>query len=495
MGLSITTDEFQPEDYDRFSAKVRQNLSALKMLLEKPDFGVGPASIGAELEFYILDKKLDVSPINMELHKRLNDPQVTVELNRFNLEYNLKPQPFIGSPFRAFDSELKDAVCRIEGAASAHKSKIIPIGILPTLDRKNFCPDMMTDIPRYRIFAKSLREMRGGPFSINIEGDDPIHIDAEDVTLEGANTSHQIHWRVNPVDFADYFNAAQLVTPIMVALGANSPSLFGHHLWDETRITLFKQSIDSRAKSEHRWRHPPRVYFGMGWVREGAWELFSASSALYRPIIPIMGEENSIEEVIAGRNPKLDELKIHQGTTWPWNRAIYDHNDGGHLRIEMRALPAGPSLIDMSANAAFYIGCCLALKKHINHLISILPFNYAEHNFYRAAKEGINTSILWPSRSQVELKETPIITVAQYLFPLAKDALLEANIDELEVERLFQVIEGRLSEKITGAQWQRKMVGTLQKNHSKEDSFYLMLEQYIKSQNTELPVCNWSLTP
>ncbi|PCJ44481.1 MAG: hypothetical protein COA99_06785 [Moraxellaceae bacterium] len=495
MGITIATDQFQAEDYDRFSTKVRQNLHALKMLLEKPEFGIGPASIGAELEFYILDDQLNVSPIGMDLHECINDPQVTVELNRFNLEYNLKQQVFSGSPFLAFENELALAVSRIDAAASPYNAKIVPIGILPTLERKDFGPGMMTNIPRYRIFAKCLRGMRGGPFSINIDGEDALHIDAEDVTLEGANTSHQIHWRVNPGDFADYFNAAQLVTPMMVALGANSPSLFGHHLWDETRITLFKQSIDSRAKSDHKWRHPPRVYFGMGWVREGAWELFSASTALYRPIIPIVGDEDPVAEVIAGRSPKLDELKLHQGTTWPWNRAIYDHTEGGHLRIEMRALPAGPSVVDMSANAAFYIGCCLALKKHINHLISILPFNYAEHNFYRAAKEGIHSSILWPSRSQVELKETPIITVAQYLLPLAKDALLEAQVDEVEVERLFTVIEGRLSEKISGAQWQRQMVKALQKKYSKKESFHLMLEHYIKNQTTGLPVCDWSLIP
>jgi hypothetical protein len=53
--------------------------------------------------------------------------------------------------------------------------------------------------------------------------------------------------------------------------------------------------------------------------------------------------------------PALEELRLHQGTVWRWNRAIYDPAEGGHLRIEMRALPAGPTVIDMLANAAFLL--------------------------------------------------------------------------------------------------------------------------------------------
>jgi hypothetical protein len=48
---------------------------------------------------------------------------------------------------------------------------------------------------------------------------------------------------------------------------------------------------------------------------------------------------------------------------WRWNRAIYDPASGGHLRIEMRALPAGPTVIDMLANAAFLIGLSLWLAE------------------------------------------------------------------------------------------------------------------------------------
>ena len=83
--------------------------------------------------------------------------------------------------------------------------------------------------------------------------------------------------------------------------------------------------------------------------------------------------------------PTLAELRLHQGTVWLWNRPVYDNLGGGHLRIEMRALPAGPTAVDMVANAAFLIGLAEGLRPHINELLPGLPFPRAEYNFYRAA--------------------------------------------------------------------------------------------------------------
>ena len=99
MGLSIKTTEFAPEEFERFAAKVRTDLKALTRLLNRPGFGEGASSIGAEVEFYIVNPALRVQPINTEIAARVQDPQLTVELNRFNLEYNLSPQAFKGSPF------------------------------------------------------------------------------------------------------------------------------------------------------------------------------------------------------------------------------------------------------------------------------------------------------------------------------------------------------------------------------------------------------------
>ncbi len=494
MGLSVTKSEFTPEEFEQFAAKVRMDLTAFSRLLERPGFGEGASSIGAEVEFYIVNSDLCVHPINTDVAARVQDTQLTVELNRFNLEYNLSPQAFKGTPFARTEQELLAAIQRINQHAASLDGELVPIGILPTLRQSDTGPNAMTDEPRYHALSDALIKQRGEPFSIHIGGNDVIDLEADDVTMEGANTSFQLHWRVPAHRFADYFNAVQLITPIVLALASNSPSLFGHHLWDETRIALFKQCIDSRSPNRRTWRHPPRVYFGNGWARS-AWELFAASASLYPPILPMMSEEDPMAVLDRGDVPQLAEMRLHQGTTWPWNRAIYDPAGAGHLRIEIRSMPAGPTAVDMCANGLFVIGAALAVLDDIPHLTSILPFHYTEHNFYRAAKYGIGAEIIWPHKDQVQLRDMPLLTVARELLPRAREALKQTEVDEAETNRLLDIIEGRIESAMTGARWQRHITEHLFQSLSPDEAFRSMLALYMANQKTNTPVHEWALSP
>jgi len=494
MGLSIQQSEFTPEEFDRFAAKVRTDLTALTRLLDRPGFGEGESSIGAEVEFYIVNPDLRVQPINTDIAASVRDPQLTVELNRFNLEYNLSPQAFKGAPFARTEQEMLRAMQRINQHAAPLNGELVPIGILPTLRQSDMGAKVMTDEPRYHALSNALIQQRGEPFSIHIGGNDVIDLEADDVTMEGATTSFQLHWRVPAHRFADYFNAVQLVTPIALALASNSPSLFGHHLWDETRIALFKQSVDSRSPNHRTWKHPPRVYYGNGWARS-AWELFAASASLYPPILPLMSEEDPMAVIDRGEVPELAELRLHHGTTWPWNRAIFDHTDGGHLRIEIRSMPAGPTAVDMCANGLFVIGAALAVLEDIRHLTSILPFHYTEHNFYRAAKYGIGADIIWPHKDQVQLQDTPLLNVARDLLPRAREALQRTAVDEAEIQRLLGIIEGRIQTRMTGARWQRQITESFFRSQTTDEAFKSMLSLYMGNQKTNTPLHEWTLSP
>ena len=54
-------------------------------------------------------------------------------------------------------------------------------------------------------------------------------LEMADITLEGANTSFQVHYRVDPQVYADTFNAVQLVTPLGLAVAVliGKPLVFG----------------------------------------------------------------------------------------------------------------------------------------------------------------------------------------------------------------------------------------------------------------------------
>jgi hypothetical protein len=390
MGTEIDREEFDERDYLRFAERLGECLCALGQLLEQPGFGVGPATMGAELELFLVDGAGRPLPCNQAVRAAAADPRSTVELNQFNLELNASPVPLAGRPFAALGGELNVLLDHVAADARRHAGWPAQIGILPTLTRADLGPGMLTDAPRYRALNAGLRRLRPDAFRIRIAGDDPLDLASEDVGLEGATSSFQIHLRVDPVNFTRTYNAVQLATAPVLAVSGNSPTFLGHRLWDETRIVVFKQSVDDRGGPGPR-RRLARTALGTSWLRGGALELFTESVRLHQPLLPtVMGGRAPLPGGAEGQAPALDELRLHQSTVWRWNRVIYDPAQGGHLRIEMRALPAGPTVIDMLANAAFLIGLSLWLAGQDERWTYALPFERADHNFYRAAQHGLD---------------------------------------------------------------------------------------------------------
>ncbi len=493
MGLSVEQEQFTPEQYQAFSDRLYESLSALKILLRQSSFGSGPKKIGAELENYIVDSGGHVTSLNTEIIDKAGNPNFTVELNRFNLEINLDPVNLDANAFSNLQANMDASLTELKTTASEFDADIVATGILPTLKQKQLTRDYMTDIARYRGLAKYLYESRGEDFYVHICGEDDIQITSDHVALEGANTSFQYHLMVDKADFSDCFNATQLVTPLLVAISANSPLLLNKVLWDETRVALFKQSIDSRARNTFNWKQPARVSFGHGWVRDDAWELFAESVALYPPIFPILSKESPLDVISNGGIPKLEELCLHTGTTWPWNRPVFSPHDGGHIRIEMRALPAGPSVIDMCAGAAFATGLIEGLKHNIRDVMAFLPFRFAEYNFYRAAKMGLDASIVWTQPDKHELVEAPIVKVIAALLPVAERGLRHLGVDDDEIRRYLTVIENRLANKMTGARWQKYVLKQLEQKMDRKTACERMFQLYVKNQNSGLPVSEWEL--
>lgn len=493
MGLQISLENFSEEHYRRFGERLTRSLVALKELLHRPGFGKGPQSIGAEMELSIIDAKGTALPINRAVLNECVNDQLQLELDRFNLEYNLTPVLLAGRPFSNLENQLGNALALLERGANSLGGRIVPIGILPTLRINELDSSVMSDLPRYRALSAGLRRLKKGPFKIHIDGVEPLSVTCQDVTLEGATTSFQVHLRVDPDTFASIYNAAQLATPVVLALGANSPTFLGQRLWDETRVALFKQAIDSRQVHEQDWQPPARASFGFGWIRKGAYELFAEAVGLFLPLLPELGDEDPLDCLASGQLPKLEELRLHQGTVWRWNRAIYDANDDGHLRIELRALPSGPTPIDMVASAAFFIGLTLGLSRKIDGLLPHFPFDYAHRNFYRAARYGVDATLLWPTSEAGGPQEMSVCLLADSLLPIAEEGLSGAGVDQQEIDRLFRVIRRRIETRMTGARWQLLMLEQFDKKMDRSAALSEMLERYLFHSHTGVPVTEWSL--
>ncbi len=490
MGLNIDRDHFEEDDYARFSQRLREDLRALAELLSRERFGVGAPSLGAELEMSMVGATCRPRPINERVLADACDPRFAVELNRFNLECNTLPIALAGTPFASPGKQLDECLMRLRAIARAHDARIALTGILPTLTAEDLESSAMTNLPRYRALSTGIRRLRREPFHVRIDGEDPLDIRCDDVTYEGANTSLQIHLRVNPSEFGAVYNAVQLATAPALAVSVNSPTFLGHRLWEETRVALFKQAVDDRPTNHGPRSGVPRVCFGVDWLTRGALELFQESVELHEPLLPVMTDEDPVAVTRAGGIPLLGELRLHQGTVWRWNRAVYDPAEGGHLRIEMRALPSGPTVADMMASAAFLVGLALELARS-PALLDSVPFEVAECNFYRAAQHGLAVELLWPQGKG--LLAIGARELVHELLPVAQRGLLHAAIDADECERWLEIIGRRASTGQTGAQWQRSRLAALEDKLGRKEALARMLGEYLDHSELGAPVHTWSI--
>ncbi|MEZ4217707.1 MAG: glutamate--cysteine ligase [Myxococcota bacterium] len=491
MGLAIEREDFTDDDRRRFEGRLADGLGALRALLARPGFGEGEASIGAELELCLVDAAGRPSPVNLDVLAESLDPRLTFELDRFNLECNLRHGPLAGRPFAALEREMRESLREVERAAALHASRVAAIGILPTLEPDDLASGAMTDTPRFRALSRALRAIRSEPFHLRIDGADPLDLACDDVTFEGAATSLQVHLRVAPRDFARFYNAAQIATVAAVAVAGNSPTLLGHRLWQETRVALFKQAVDARTDDARRSGAQARVSFGTGWCERGAIELFEDSIASYAPLLPVLSPEDPAAVLRDGGVPRLEEVRLHQGTVWRWNRPVYDPAGGGHVRIELRALPAGPSVADMVANAAFLVGLTYGIAEDEPAWRAAWPFERLHGSFYRAAQAGLDAEIAWPAEPGAPPRAARARDVAARALAIAERGLARAGVEAGEAAARLDVVARRVASGRTGARWQLAALDALGPRLDRRAALAHMLDRYVELAATGAPVHAW----
>ncbi|MGH3553824.1 MAG: glutamate--cysteine ligase, partial [Mycobacterium sp.] len=313
-------------------------------------------------------------------------------------------------------------------------------------------------------------------------------LNSASIAPESACTSMQLHLQVSPADFANNWNAAQVLAGPQLALGANSPYFFGHQLWAETRIELFTQATDTRPDELKAQGVRPRVWFGERWITS-IFDLFEENVRYFPSLLPQVSDEDPVAELAAGRTPQLSELRLHNGTVYRWNRPVYDVVDGRpHLRVENRVLPAGPTVIDMLANSAFYYGMLRTLSEEDRPLWTKLSFAAAQQNFLRAARHGIDATLYWPGLGEVTTEEL----VLGELLPMAHEGLTHWGVAAEVRDRFLGVIEGRAKTGRNGAAWQVSTVRALQESGmTRPAALAEMLRRYCEHMHTNEPVHTW----
>ncbi len=371
-------------------------------------------------------------------------------------------------------------------------SRIISIGILPTIMPEHYEGEWISDNNRYTALNDSIFGARGEDIFLDIEGPtgERVATYADSIGPESACTSVQLHLQVSPNEFADHWNAAQALSAPQVALAANSPFFFGKRLHAETRIALFRQATDTRPVELKNQGVRPRVFFGERWITS-IFDLFEENTRYFPVLLADVTDEDPMAMLESGVAPQLGELRLHNGTVYRWNRPIYDIvGDRPHLRVENRVLPAGPTIADVLANAAFYYGTIRTLAHQDRPVWTKMSFAACKENFERAAVEGIDARIYWPGFGEVGVEEL----VLRHLLPLAHEGLRQWGVSDEVRERYLGIIEGRCTAGVNGATWQTEAVQRLElRGMERRGALREMVRHYAEHMAVNAPVHTWPL--
>jgi gamma-glutamyl:cysteine ligase YbdK (ATP-grasp superfamily) len=491
VGEEVKGTTFSREQRRDYRRKVRLSLDVFETMLSQSSFDFERSLTGMEIECNLVDERYQPAMANRKVLAAIADPAFQTELGAYNIEFNVPPRPLPGESALELEANVRASLNAAESKANQHGAHIVMIGILPTLMPDHLTGDWMSESARYRALNDSIFGARGEDIVIDISGPERLCLETASIAPESACTSMQLHLQVSPAKFADNWNAAQVLAAPQLALGANSPYLFGRQLWAETRIELFAQATDTRPDELKAQGVRPRVWFGERWITS-IFDLFEENVRYFPSLLPELSDEDPVAELAAGRAPRLPELRLHNGTIYRWNRPVYDVVDGRpHLRVENRVLPAGPTVVDMLANAAFYYGALRALSEEDRPLWTQMSFVAARENFVTAARHGMSARLYWPGMGTVTTDEL----VLRQLLPLADEGLRRWEVASAVRDRYLGVIEGRAKTGLNGAAWQVQTVTALQEQDglTRLRALAEMLRRYTERMHSNEPVHTWEL--
>nr|SBO92174.1 FIG01127487: hypothetical protein [Nonomuraea gerenzanensis] len=480
---------FSREDRRKYREKVHRCLDVFAQMLRESRFEFEHPLAGLEIELNIVDQHGEAAMRNAEVLAAIAQPDWATELGQFNIEINIEPQTLTGDGALRLENDVRARLNHAEERARSEGGHLALIGILPTLREQDIGEGTLSANPRYRLLNEQIFAARGEDLHLAIEGVERLDTHADSVAPEAACTSVQLHLQVSPETFAAHWNAAQAIAGAQVAVAANSPYLFGKELHRETRITLFEQATDTRPAELKAQGVRPRVWFGERWITS-VFDLFEENVSYYPALLPLCDEEDPRAELERGRVPHLHELTLHNGTVYRWNRPVYAVVNGvPHLRVENRVLPAGPSVADIAANAAFYYGLMRVLPYDERPVWSQMSFRAAEDNLAAAARHGLDARLYWPGLGEVPASEL----ILRRLLPMAHDGLARWGVHGPVADRLLSIIEGRCLAGRTGANWQVDRVRAQAGSGDRHEALRGMTLEYIERMHTNEPVHTWDV--
>ena len=287
MGQEIESANFGRSNAAEFARRLARETDDVVRWGAEGRFVRARPQIGVEVEACLVDERFHALPINEKFLSRLADPHATIELARFNVEFNPPPIPLAGDAFDRLRAVLGDIMTRAFDVAESFDARILLAGILPTLTPGDLESRLISKSRRYRAFAAKFASWQKSRMArVEIPDNEGLVVGVNSVIMESVTTSQQIHLQIPEPGSGAYYNAAQLVAAPMVAVGANSPFFMGRDLWAESRVPVFEQVLGPRFAAGGG-----DDFFGRGYVEESALEIFVHNRERLPVILPELREE------------------------------------------------------------------------------------------------------------------------------------------------------------------------------------------------------------
>lgn len=472
MGQEIHDAQFSDEAFAEFSQRVGEETALLAEWERAGLLQEAEPLLGYELEGWLVDAQGLPAARNAEFIAQANDPEIVPELASFNFEINDQPLTIGPGQFERMRASLLARWQRCEQSAAALDMRALSIGILPTVGQRDLCLGNISQLSRYHALNEQVFRLRNGqPILLDIAGHEHLQAAHDDVMLEAATTSLQIHMQLGSAQMVRAFNAAKMLSAPMVAIGANAPFFLGHRLWMESRIPVFEQAVSVGGSD-----YSKRVTFGVRYAQNSILECFAANRDRYPVLLPDLMDEPP---------ESLAHLRLHNGTIWRWNRPLVGFDAGGapHYRLEHRVVAAGTSAVDVIADTAFFVGCMRAMLDEPETLEQELPFSVAQHNFYAAAKAGLQAQVAWRQAPSLSVQQL----IEQQLLPMAEHGLRAYGLEVDECQHWLAIIAQRVGGLRTGADWQLDWVARYGRDWPG------LVSAYAEQQDASRPVHEWVL--
>ncbi len=476
-----------PENPAHLHEVIAHEVGTLATWVNDPHHGWDERSFtGQELEFVVVDAKtLRPAPISQTLLPTLQaelGDTFGSELLQTNVEMGTTPRQLGPQCLEQGERDITSAWNEASRIASRSGNTLFAGGIYPLYTLEDFAGTDLLYPERYEHMNHILMARNNGSVALRFieEAGAPSFTN---FSFEGAPTSHQVHLSAAPGELVSLYNASLAIMGPLIAVSANSPVFCGMTAWHESRIPLLEEGAAG-----------DRFIFSTGFASQPS-DLFTDVTRF-----PPLSYLESGREVLLGKkkddgcDPRhLPAFQAQNGTVWKWLRPCYAH-DGTlpHVRLEQRVLPAGPTPIDMTANAGFLLGAVHGLRMMANNPVSRISFEAVRDNFYAGARHGLDAAMTWTDGMKLKAHE-----LVQQLIPIARLGLSSIGVPDAESSRYIDVIEHRVASKQTGSGWFLQSVHSLQAQGSTraeavQETTRVMLEwQQRNLAGEDAPVHTW----